>query len=127
MTNLKLTRAEEDIMQYFWDYGPNTVSTLIEKMEDPKPAHSSVSTIVRILEKKGFVDHKSFGKTYEYFPVISKTDYTRFSLRKLIQGYFDDSVNNLLSFLVSEEELSLSDIEKLKREIKDIDNTQKRR
>jgi BlaI family transcriptional regulator, penicillinase repressor len=119
---MKLTRAEEEIMQYLWDYGPSTVSAVIERMEDPKPAHSSVSTIVRILEKKGFVDHKSFGKTFEYFPVISKSDYTRFSLKKLVQGYFDGSVKNMLSFLINEEELSLSDIERLRKELKDFDS-----
>lgn len=111
-------------MQYLWDYGPSTVSGIIDRMEEPKPAHSSLSTIVRILEKKGFVNHRVYGKTYEYFSLISKDDYKRFSLKKLIKGYFDGSVKNMVSFLINEDELSLSDIEKLRKEIKEYQDNQ---
>ena len=67
----RLTKAEEEIMQLIWDHGPTTVSGLIERMGTPKPPHSSISSIVRILEKKEFVDHKAYGRTYEYFPIIA--------------------------------------------------------
>ena len=63
----KLTKAEEEIMQLFWTHGASTVSALISKMDEPKPAHSTISTFVRILEKKGFVGHKAYGRTYEYY------------------------------------------------------------
>jgi BlaI family penicillinase repressor len=112
----KLTKAEEEIMQMFWDKGPSLVSALIDEMPEPKPPHSSVSSIVRILEKKGFIDHKAYGKTYEYFPIIEKQDYTRFSLKKLISNYFEGSVNQLVSFLVEENDLTLSELEKIKAE-----------
>jgi len=112
----KLTKAEEEIMQMFWDKGPSLVSALIDEMPEPKPPHSSVSSIVRILEKKGFIDHKAYGKTYEYFPILEKQEYTRFSLKKLISNYFEGSVNQLVSFLVEENDLTLSELEKIKAE-----------
>lgn len=117
MVNQKLTKAEEEIMHYFWENGPSVVSSIIECMPDPKPPHSSVSSIVRILEKKGFLDHKSYGKTFEYFPLISKKQYSRFSIKKLINHYFEGSVNELVSFLIKENDLSLSELEKLKKSL----------
>ena len=113
----KLTRAEEEIMQMFWDKGPSLVSALIEEMPEPKPPHSSISSIVRILEKKGFLDHKTYGKTYEYYPIISKKSYSKFSLKKLVSHYFEGSVNELVSFLVKENDLTLSELEKIKQEL----------
>ncbi len=106
----KLTKAEEEIMQLFWAHGPSTVSQLINAMDEVKPPHSTVSTFVRILEKKGFVDHKAYGRTYEYFPIIEKATYSKFSIKKLVGNYFDGSLNSLVSFLVKEENLSLKDL-----------------
>jgi len=113
----KLTRAEEEIMQMFWDKGPSLVSALIEEMPEPKPPHSSISSIVRILEKKGFLDHKTYGKTYEYYPIISKKTYSKFSLKRLVSNYFEGSVNELVSFLVKENDLTLSELEKIKQQL----------
>lgn len=113
----KLTKAEEEIMQLFWDKGPSLVSALIDDMPEPKPPHSSVSSIVRILEKKAFVAHKAYGKTYEYFPIISKKEYSRFSLSKLISNYFEGSVNELVSFLVKENDITLRELERIKQEL----------
>jgi BlaI family penicillinase repressor len=86
-------------------------------MQKLKPPHSSVSSIVRILEKKGFVAHKAYGKTYEYFPTISKKEYSRFSLSKLISNYFEGSVNELVSFLVKENDITLTELERIKQEL----------
>ncbi|MEZ4909875.1 MAG: BlaI/MecI/CopY family transcriptional regulator [Saprospiraceae bacterium] len=115
----RLTRAEEEIMQLFWQKGPSLVSALIESMPDPKPPHSSISSIVRILENKGFLSHKAYGKTYEYFPLVSKEEYSKFSLNRLISKYFDGSSNALVSFLVQENELTLSELEMLKKELEE--------
>ncbi len=109
----KLTKAEEDIMQVFWAIGPATVSRVIAELGSPKPPHSTISSIVRILEGKGFLDHKAYGRTYEYRPIVDKRDYTRLTLKKLVKGYFDGSVNNLVSFLVEENDLSIKDIARL--------------
>lgn len=114
----RLTKAEEEVMQYYWQHGPSTVSSIIEKMDEPKPPHSTVSSITRILETKGFLDHKSYGRTYEYFPIVQKEQYSKFSVRNLISQYFEGSVNDLVSFLVKEEDLSIKDLEEIKSKIK---------
>lgn len=115
----RLTKAEEEIMQLFWDGGPQTVSQLIEKMDPPKPPHSTISSIVRILEKKEFLNHEAFGRTYQYFPTVAKKDYSRFSLSKLVSNYFEGSMKELVSFLVEEENLSISELAQLQQELKE--------
>ena len=109
----RLTKAEEEIMQIIWRLERCTVSNILDDIGTPKPPHSSISSIVRILEKKGFVDHKAYGRTHEYFPIISKGDYSNFTLKKMVGDYFDGSVNNLVSFLVKENELSEKELQEL--------------
>lgn len=118
----KLTKAEEEIMQMIWDHEETSVSRLIEKMEEPKPPHSSVSSIIRILEKKGFVNHRQEGRSYVYFPVVEKKDYSRFSIRKIVSNYFEGSMNELVSFLVKEEDLSLKELEAIRKKIENGPN-----
>lgn len=113
----KLTKAEEDVMQLLWDAERGTVSALLDRCPEPKPPHSTVSSVVRILEKKGFVDHKAYGKTYEYFPIISKEDYGRRSLGDLLRNYFDGSVLRLVSHFAQEEKLDKAELEELMRRL----------
>lgn len=113
----RLTKAEEEIMQLIWDHGPSTVTGLIEHMGTPKPPHSSISSIVRILEKKDFVGHKAYGRTYEYFPIIQKSEYSKFSLKKLVSQYFEGSMNEMVSFLVKEDDISLDDLKQLTKKL----------
>src|ERR1044071_7437238 len=114
MKDLKeLTRAEDQVMQILWRLGKAFVKDIIEEMPEPKPAYNTVSTIVRILETKGFVGHKAYGKTHEYFPLITKEKYTKFYLNNLIKGYFNGSFQNLVSFFAKENKLDAKDIEKL--------------
>ena len=87
-------------------------------MAEPKPAYNTVSTIIRILETKGFVDHKAYGKTHEYFPLITKDKYTKFYLNNLIRGYFNGSFQNLVSFFAKENKLDAREVEKLLKELK---------
>ncbi|MBP7274113.1 MAG: BlaI/MecI/CopY family transcriptional regulator [Saprospiraceae bacterium] len=110
---IKLTKLEEEIMHYIWELERCTVSDIIQQMPEPKPPHSSVSTIVRILEKKEFVSHKAYGKTYEYFALVSKSSYSKKSLKSFIRDYFDGSPQRLVSFLVNEKELNIKELEKL--------------
>jgi BlaI family penicillinase repressor len=111
----ELTKAEERIMQVLWRLQHAFVKDIIEELDDdPKPPYNTISSIVRLLEKKGYVSYKAYGKTYEYFPAISKEDYTKTTFSKLFSGYFDNSPSNLLSFMVKEEKLSEADIEELK-------------
>lgn len=116
-TMTRLTKAEEEIMQLIWSHGPCTVSQLISTMDEPHPPHSTISSIVRILEKKGFVDHKTYGRTHEYFSIIAKDSYSNFSLKSLVSGYFEGSMNNLVSFLVKEHDLSLKEISELSKKL----------
>ena len=111
----ELTKAEERIMQVLWKLQNAFVKDIIDELdEDPKPPYNTISSIVRLLEKKGYVSYKAYGKTYEYFPAISKEDYTKTTFSKLFAGYFDNSPTSLLSFMVKEEKLSERDIEELK-------------
>jgi BlaI family transcriptional regulator, penicillinase repressor len=119
MKDLKeLTRAEDQVMQILWRLEKAFVKDLMEKMPEPKPAYNTVSTIVRILETKGFVSHKAYGKTHEYFPIVSKERYTKFYLNNLIKGYFNGSFENLVSFFAKENKMSAKDLDKLLNELK---------
>ncbi|HMG94388.1 MAG TPA: BlaI/MecI/CopY family transcriptional regulator [Chryseolinea sp.] len=119
MKDLKeLTKAEDQVMQILWKIQKGFVKDVIEEMPNPKPAYNTVSTIVRILETKGFVDHKAYGKTHEYFPLITKEKYTKFYLNNLIKGYFNGSFPNLVSFFAKENKMDIHDLEKLLEELK---------
>ncbi len=119
MKELKeLTKAEDQVMQILWKLQKGFVKDIIEEMPNPKPAYNTVSTIVRILETKGFVDHKAYGKTHEYFPVITREKYTKFYLNNLIKGYFNGSFQNLVSFFAKENKMDVHELEKLLEELK---------
>jgi BlaI family transcriptional regulator, penicillinase repressor len=109
----KLTKAEEEIMMFIWELDRCTVSQVIDLLPEPKPPHSSVSSIVRILEKKGFVDHKAYGRTYEYFPIVSKEEYSKKSLLTLLNNYFEGSAKSLVSMLVKEEKVDKDELIKI--------------
>jgi predicted transcriptional regulator len=119
----ELTKAEEQIMQLLWQLEEAFVNDIVDKMPEPKPAYNTVSTIVRILEKKGFVDHKAYGKTHLYFPLISKTDYTRSFMKSFMGNYFGNSFREMVSFFAKHDNMSVSEIEKLMEEVKkEIEN-----
>lgn len=119
MKDLKeLTKAEDQVMQILWKLEKAFVKDIVEEMPNPKPAYNTVSTIVRILETKGFVNHKAYGKTHEYFPAITKEKYTKFYLNNMIKGYFNGSFQNLVSFFAKENKMDANDLEKLLNEVK---------
>ena len=109
----ELTKAEEQVMQILWNIKKGFVKEVIEKMPEPKPAYNTVSTIIRILEKKGFVGYRSFGKTHEYYPLIGKDMYRSFFLKNFMGNYFGGSIKNLVSFFVKDNDLDVKDIEEL--------------
>lgn len=111
-----LTRAEEEVMQVLWGLKKGMIHDLLKLFPEPKPAYNTVSTIVRILEQKGFVSHKAFGRTHEYYPVISKTDYTKSFFRNFVNNYFD-SYKSLASFFASEGKLSMKELEEIQKTI----------
>ncbi len=118
----ELTRAEEQVMQELWKQGKAFVKELIEAMDDPKPAYNTVSTIIRILETKGFVGHESFGKSHRYFPKVSKDEYKEFATKKLLNGYFDNSAKKMMSFFLEEKKLNLQDADELFRLLERMKN-----
>jgi len=118
----ELTKAEDQIMQILWKLQKGFVKDIVEEMPDPKPAYNTVSTIVRILETKGFIDHKAYGKTHEYFPLISKDKYMQFYLNNMIKGYFNGSFQNLVSFFTKEEKLNVKDIDQLVKYLEELKN-----
>lgn len=111
----ELTKAEDQIMQMLWKLDKAFVKEIIEKLPEPKPAYNTVSTIIRILEKKEFVDHEAFGKTFRYFPLISKKEYSKFYLKSFVGSYFSNSYKQMVSFFTKEESLSLSEMEEMKK------------
>ena len=113
-----LTKAEEDIMQLIWQLDRCTVSNIIDELPEPRPPHSSISSIVRILERKGFVDHKAYGRTYEYFPLVTKEAYSKRSLLSLLRDYFDGSTPQLVSYLVEEDQTSIEELQELIKQLK---------
>lgn len=102
----ELTKAELEIMQIIWDKEKVLVHDILECMGEPKPAYNTVSTIVRILEKKGFVSHKSYGKTYEYFPVVDKKAYTHQYMKNVLNNFFGGSLSSMVSFFASDKSIS---------------------
>mgnify|MGYP001049255326 CR=1 FL=1 len=109
----ELTKAEEQVMKILWRIEKGFVKDVLEKMPEPKPAYNTVSTIIRILEKKGFVGYKAYGKTHEYFPVVDMTSYSNFYLKFFIGGYFGGSFQKLVSFFAKENEMDVKDFESL--------------
>jgi BlaI family penicillinase repressor len=115
-----LTKAEEEVMQIVWQLERCLVRDIIEHLGDPDMPHSTISSVVRILEKKGFVAHKAYGKTHEYYPVISKDEYAQHGVKSLMEKYFGGSPKKLVSFLVQSEDLNLKELNDL---MKTIDKT----
>ncbi len=115
----ELTRAEEQVMQILWDIEKGFVKDILAKMSEPKPAYNTVSTIIRILERKGFVKHKAYGKSHEYYPIVTKDQYRSFSIKNLLSGYFGGSFSKLASFFAKDENMDIKELEKLMNEVKD--------
>jgi len=118
----ELTKAEDQIMQVLWKLKKAFVKDIIEQLPSPKPAYNTVSTIVRILEKKGFVGYTAYGKTHEYFPLVPKEKYTHFYLNNLVKGYFGGSFQNLVSFFASENKMDVRDIDQLLKQLEELKN-----
>lgn len=118
-----LTAKEEEVMQILWDLDRAMVRDIMQKLPNSEQPYTTVASIVRILEKKGFVSHKPYGKTHEYFPLISKAEYRRRKFKGLLTQYFDNSIESVVSFLVKEENIKPEDLEELTKLItKEPDN-----
>lgn len=108
-----LTKAEEQIMQVLWRIQPAFVKDIISELPAPKPAYSTVSTIVRILESKGFIGHEAFGPTHRYSALINKEEYSHFSMKKMLENYFDGSLKQMVSSFTNREDIDIEEMDEL--------------
>jgi len=122
----ELTQAEEQIMQVLWNIEKGFVKDVIEQLPEPKPAYNTVSTIIRILEKKEFVGHIAYGKTHEYFPTVEKEAYTKEFMKGIVKNYFSNSFKQMVSFFANDSKISLKEIDEIKAMMeKEIENNNK--
>lgn len=115
---MQLTKAEEQIMQILWKMDEGLVKDIRDHFDDPKPARNTVSTVVRILEKKGFVGHKAYGNVHLYHPLVSKKEYSKSQLFGLMEGYFNNSLPAMASFFTREKDLTIKELEDILKEMK---------
>lgn len=118
----ELTKAEEQVMQVIWKIGKGFANEIMAAYPEPKPAYNTVLTMVRILEKKGFVAHETFCKANRYYPLVSKKDYSASTLKGLVKNYFNGSYLDLVSAFAKKENFTVEQIEELKKMIDSIDN-----
>lgn len=114
-----LSPKEEIIMNLLWDNGPMFVKEMLAFYDDPKPHFNTVSTFVRILEDEGYIGHRAFGVSYQYYPLVSRNDYHKRTVRNVISKYFNNSYMGLVSALVKEEEISLDELKELIRQVEE--------
>ncbi len=116
----ELTKAEEQVMQILWDIEKGFVKDIIAKMDDPKPAYNTVSTIVRILETKGFIGHKEYGKSHRYFPLIKKKEYSRERMNEMVKNYFGDSASQVVSFFTKNKKMNLKEADEIIKMLQEL-------
>lgn len=120
-----LTKAEEKIMKIFWKIEKGFINDILEHFPDPKPPYNSVSTIVRVLVKKEIVSYKKYGNTYEYFPLISKEEYKKSQMGKLIKEYYNNSLKQVVNFFSENKNLSIEEVEEVMKMLNDIKDKKK--
>lgn len=118
MESKELTKAEEQVMQYLWNINKGFLKDIVDQFPEPKPAYTTVSTVIRVMVKKGFVGYNTYGKIHEYFPLISKTDYSQNHVKSLINNYFNGSTPEFALYFANEQ-LNLSELEEIKELIED--------
>lgn len=114
----QLTAKEEEVLGYFWANGPLFVRELLDLQDEPKPHYNTLSTIVRTLEEKGYVGYKVFGNTHQYYALISEDEYSKKTLKQIVDKYFDNSYTRVVSTLIEEEALTLDELQELIQQIK---------
>ena len=109
----QLTKAEEQVMQILWNLKEGVVKDVVEYFENPKPAYTTVATVLKVLEKKGFVDHKSIGNTHLFFPSVSKKEYTKVQFSSLLKNYFNGSFPKMATFFAKENNIGMEELEEM--------------
>jgi len=120
-----LTKAEEQIMQALWKLRKVFLRQIVDAMPAPKPHQNTVATLLKILIEKGFVGVTVLGRHHEYYPLVTKDDYSKRTIKQMVKGYFEGSFSNVVSFMVKEKNISIEELEKLLQEIKKQKNQKK--
>jgi predicted transcriptional regulator len=113
----EITKAQEEILKALWKINEGAVSDVLDALREPKPAYNTVATVIKVLEKKDYVSHKTFGKTNVYFPLVTESDYAKYLLKDTAKGFFNGSLNQMVSFFVKNKDLSINELEELKNMI----------
>ena len=117
---MKLTKAEEQIMHILWQLEKGFIKDILEEFDDPKPAYTTVATVVKILEKKGFVAHREYGNAHQFYPLISKSNYSRKHVNPLFKRYFKGSIKEVVSFFAENNKVHMSDIDDAIKVLKNL-------
>ena len=110
----EITKAQEEILKALWRIKEGAVSDVLEALQDPKPAYNTVATVIKVLEKKEYVSHKTYGKTNVYYPLVTDTEYAKYLIKDTARGFFNGSLNQMVSFFVKDKSLSINELEELK-------------
>jgi BlaI family transcriptional regulator, penicillinase repressor len=113
----ELTKAEEQVMHFIWKLEKAFLKDIVDQFPEPKPAYTTISTVIRVLVNKGFINYNTYGKVHEYFPLVSKDDYFRSHFKGVVKNFFSGSVSNFTSFFTNDEELNLTELEQIKKMI----------
>jgi len=111
----EITKAQEDILKVLWEINNGAVSDVLDKLQEPRPAYNTVATVIKVLEKKEYVSHKTYGKTNVYFPLISKKEYAEHHLKDTFKNLYNNSVNQVVSFFVKQKEVGINELEELRK------------
>ncbi len=121
----ELTKAEEQVMQYLWKLEKAFLKDIVEQFPEPKPAYTTISTVIRVLVKKGFISFNTYSKVHEYYPLVSKGEYFKSRFKSVVKNFFNGSVSNFASMFTEGDDVSLSELEKIKKIVEDKINENK--
>lgn len=111
----ELTKAEAQVMHYIWEFEKSFLKDIVEAFPEPRPAYTTISTVIRVLVKKGYVDYNTYGKVHEYFPLVTRKEYFRKHVKSLINNHFDGSVVSFASFFTGDDAVDLGELEEIKQ------------
>lgn len=123
---IEITKAQEDILKALWEIKDGAVSDVLNALPEPKPAYNTVATVIKVLEKKGYASHRTYGKTYVYYATVSKQEYSQHVLRDTFKGLFNGSLSQMVSHFVKNKEVNIHELEELKEMVEKEINSQKR-
>jgi predicted transcriptional regulator len=111
----EITKAQEDVLKAVWEAEKGAVADILDKLPDPKPAYNTVATVIKVLERKGYLGHKTYGKTNVYYALISKKEYANQVVRDAFTGLFNKSLNQMVSPFISSREIGINELEELRQ------------